>query len=141
MILIPVAGWVTISFVLLALLNFLLKQVSREYVKKLPGEYKEFADAYRRFMQRIIRTHRYFGAAALAFYMLHAGMVVFLYKTVSVTGMVAGLILIATVFLGAYGFFVRKNLRSWWITAHRGGAFALLVSALIHLFYKGYISW
>ncbi|MBN2298192.1 MAG: DUF4405 domain-containing protein [Deltaproteobacteria bacterium] len=139
MMLVLIAGWITIFFVFLALLNFLLKQVSREYVKRLPKEYKDFADAYRRFMQRIIRGHRYFGIAALSVFLLHAGLILFFYDVISITGMVTGIVLFATVSMGAYGYFINKDFRSWWVSVHRGCAFALLVSALVHLFYKLYI--
>mgnify|MGYP006911610536 FL=1 len=126
------------AFVVLAVLNYGLKQVSREYVKKLPEKYREFADAYRRFMQRIIRGHRYFGFISLMVFLLHAGLVLFFYSVISVTGLVTGLVLIATVCLGAYGYFVNRNHRSWWVSVHRGCAFVLVFSALIHLFYKLY---
>jgi len=139
MVFIPAAGWITIFFLFLALLNFVLKQVSRDYVKNLPREYKDFADAYRRFMQHIIRRHRYFGIAAVVFFLFHAGLILFFSVGISFTGLVTGFILLAVVSLGAYGYFVNKDFRSWWVPMHRGCAFALMVSAMVHVFYKLYI--
>ncbi|HHO77059.1 MAG TPA: DUF4405 domain-containing protein [Deltaproteobacteria bacterium] len=139
MIFIPVAGWITISLVMLALLNFVLKQISRDYVKGLHKDYKAFTDAYRRFMQHMIRRHRYFGVAALASFLVHAGLILFFSFGIALTGLITGVLLSAVVSLGGYGYYVNKDIRSWWVAVHRGCAFALMLSALVHVFSKVYV--
>ena len=138
MVSILIVGWIIVTCVILALLNYLLKQISREYVKKLPSQYKDFADAYRRFMQRMIRAHRYFGFASIVFLCIHVVLIAFI-STVSLTGIITAAWLIAVVMLGIYGFYIKKDLRSWWLKVHRLCAFFLLLSVLVHIFYKHYL--
>ena len=108
-----IIGYAIALMIVLALSNFFLKQISRDYVKKLPPKYKDFADAYRRFMQRMIRTHRSFGLGALLSFPVHAGINIF-YGAISLTGMITGSLLSAVVMLGLYGYYVNRNFRAWW---------------------------
>lgn len=133
-----IIGYIIAVMIVLALSNFFLKQISRDYVKKLPPDYKDFADAYRRFMQRIVRTHRFFGLGALLLFPVHAGINIF-YGTGSLTGIIAGSFLCAVVLLGLYGYYINRNFRAWWLSVHRTCAFVLLISVLVHIFYKSYI--
>ena len=121
-----------------ALMNFLLKQVSRDYIKKISQRNPEFTKAYRSFMQFIVRNHRYFGMAAGLLFLVHAGVVVASGVT-SLTGIAAGLLLMALTGLGLYGFYIRKNPRGVWIHMHRGTATILALSGIIHVFFKAYV--
>ena len=138
MILARTMGIIVVVMIVLALSNFFLKQISRDYVKKLPPKYKEFADAYRSFMQRMIRSHRFFGLAALLLFPVHAGINVF-YGAISLTGIITGSLLSVVVVLGMYGYYINKNFRAWWLSVHRACAFVLVLSVLVHIFYKVYI--
>jgi len=133
-----IIGWTIAFMIVLALSNFFLKQISRDYVKKLSPEHKDFADAYRRFMQRMIRSHRFFGLVALLLFFVHAGMMIF-FGGVSLTGIFTAFLLSVVVALGVYGYYVNRDFRAWWLPVHRFIAFVLLLSALVHMFYKFYI--
>ncbi len=117
-----------------ALMNFLLKQVSRDYIKKISQRNPEFTKAYRSFMQFIVRNHRYFGMAAGILLVAHAGSAI-LSGVYSPTGTAAGVLLLATVGIGSYGFFIRKSPRGPWIHVHRGAAFLFAASAIVHIIY------
>jgi hypothetical protein len=119
-------------------MNFVLKQVGRDYVKRLAVRNPGFAGAYRTFMQFMVRRHRSFGIAASIILTLHVA-VVLLSGFTSLTGMAAGALLIVTAGLGLYGFHVVKIPRGRWIHAHRTGAFLLLVAAVVHFFSKAYV--
>ncbi|NLW68763.1 MAG: hypothetical protein GXY28_13290 [Bacteriovoracaceae bacterium] len=132
------AGWLTILILLGAFSTFFLKQIGREYVKTLPKEYADFADAYRRFMKFMVGKHRFFGAAALTGLFIHASLVLFL-SFLSASGLAAGLVLVCVAASGAYGFFLRRSLRSGWLTVHRSLAFALFLAVVVHLVFKGIV--
>lgn len=131
-----VFGWITAVVFMGAFSTFFLKQISREYVKGLPSTHAGFADAYRRFMKRMIRRHRSFGVAAFALLAAHAALVLSR-GVISVTGLAAASLLAATAGLGLYGLYVNRSLRSPWLSVHRGLGFALFLSVLVHLFFKG----
>jgi len=119
-------------------MNIVLKQVGRDCVKRLSVKNPGFAGAYRRFMQFMVRRHRFFGMAASFILVLHLA-VVLLSGITSLTGMATGALLLVTAGLGLYGFHVVKIPRGRWIHAHRTGAFLLLVAAAVHIFYKAYV--
>ncbi|HPE46627.1 MAG TPA: hypothetical protein PK380_12225, partial [Deltaproteobacteria bacterium] len=98
----------------------------------------DFTASYRAFMRFMVRNHRYFGIAAGLLFLVHAGVVVASGVT-SLTGIAAGLLLMALTGLGLYGFYVRKNPRGVWIHMHRGTAFILALSVIIHVFFKAYV--
>jgi hypothetical protein len=132
------AGWLTILILLGAYSTFSLKQIGREYVKQLPKEYAGFADAYRGFMKFMVRRHRFFGAAALAGLFIHAYLAVSL-SALSVSGLIAGLVLTFAAGSGAFGFFRKLGLRSGWLFVHRALAFSLFLGVIVHLFFKGVV--
>jgi hypothetical protein len=119
-------------------MNFVLKQVGRDYVKRLSVKNPGFAGAYRTFMQFMVRRHRSFGIAAAVILALHVAVVVLTGYT-SLTGAAAGALLLATAGLGLYGFHVVKIPRGRWLHGHRTGAFLLFVAAVAHIFYKAYV--
>ncbi len=138
MILTRIAGSIVLAALMLALSNFFLKQISRDYVKRLPASYKDFADAYRRFMQKMVRRHRFFGLAALLILPLHAALAV-VFAGISLSGLATAALLVAVAGLGMYGYYLNRNLRAWWLSVHRALAFAVSVSALVHVFFKLYL--
>ncbi len=138
MTLAQVLGWTVAGVCAAALMNFLLKQISREYLKTITEKNADFTASYRAFMRFMVRNHRYFGIAAGLLFLVHAGVVVASGVT-SLTGIAAGLLLLALTGLGLYGFYVRKNPRGVWIHMHRGTAFLLALSVIIHVFFKAYV--
>lgn len=131
-------GWCMVAAILAALMNFLLKQVSREYVKKISADNPEFASGFRAFMQFMVRKHRYFGLAAAALFVSHITAVL-LTGVTSLTGLAAGSILLFVVGLGLYGFHVNRSPRGRWVNAHRGGAFLLAIAVIAHVLVKAYV--
>lgn len=118
-----------------AVMNFLLKQVSRDYIKKISRKNPEFTKAYRSFMQFMVRNHRYFGMVAGILLLAHACAAI-LSGVYSLTGTAAGVLLLTTAGIGSYGFFVRKSPRGPWIHVHRGAAFLFTAAAVVHIIYR-----
>lgn len=123
--------WVVAS-VFLALLNFILKQISREYGKMLTERDPVFAGQYKAFMRFMVKNHRFFGMAAFILLMVHFSSA-YLSGSRSLTGVITGAMLVILVSLGGYGFYVNRDYRAVWLQAHRGAAFLLAVSAIVHI--------
>lgn len=131
-------GWAIGGASAAALMNFLLKQVSREYVKTISKRNPDFARSYRTFMQFMVRNHRYFGLAAVILFLVHAGAVL-LSGISSLTGIAAGILLLSATGIGLYGFHVKKNPRGRWIHLHRGAALLFALAVIVHKFFKAVI--
>lgn len=138
MTLAQVLGWSVAAVSAAAVLNFLLKQISREYLKTRSAGNPEFARAYRSFMQVMVRNHRYFGMAAAVLLPVHAGAVL-LSGVTSLTGAAAGVLLLSTAGTGLHGLYVVKNPRGGWIHLHRSAAFLLTLAVILHVFVKAYV--
>jgi len=115
-----------------ALSNYVVKQVAREYVKKVQGRRPLFASAYRGFMRKVVRTHPVIGFACVALLSVHAGLAV-TSGTISVTGMFAGVTTLATASLGAYGLYRVRRPAGAWIHFHRGSALVLAAAVAAHV--------
>ncbi|MGC9324037.1 MAG: hypothetical protein ACP5G0_04730 [Desulfomonilia bacterium] len=131
-------GWCIAGFVFLSLLNYLLKQISREYIKNLPPNRQDFAQAYRRVMRVVVRNHRFFGFAALVFLAAHTA-AVFLAGFLSATGLLTAAALVISACLGLYGYYINRDYRAWWLSVHRLFALIVIVTFIIHFFFKKYI--
>lgn len=134
---IALLGWMIALSILGAAATFFLKQIGRDYVKKLPVKYAGFADSYRNFMKFMIRRHRYFGLAALSILPVHAGLVIS-QAVLSLTGLLAACALVTTAAFGIYGFYLKKNMRSGWLPLHRVFGLLLFLAMIVHIFFKGY---
>jgi len=132
---VEVLGFVTALCVVGSLSNFFLKEISRTFIRNLPKKYAGFASAYRSFMRFMLRRHRSFGFAALFIVLMHAFPIV-ARSVLSVTGLIAAAALGCTVCLGMYGYYLKKSLRSAWLHVHRAFALALLIAAVVHLFFS-----
>ncbi|MCE5276186.1 MAG: hypothetical protein ABFD70_09295 [Syntrophaceae bacterium] len=125
-------GWCVAASVMLALLNFSLKQINREYGRMLSAWDPGFAGRYKTFMRFMVKNHRFFGMSAIGVFAVHFGSV-WLSGTLSVTGAITGMTLLAAASLGGYGFYINRNYRAVWLTAHRGSAFLLAVCMVVHI--------
>lgn len=138
MTLVQLLGWCVAALSAAALMNFLLKQVSREYVKKLSTKNPGFVASYRSFMRSMIRNHRRFAMAAGIILPVHAGTALSSGVS-SLTGIAAGILLLSVVGTGIYGYHFVRDPRGGWVHAHRGGAFFLCLAAVLHVLYKSYV--
>lgn len=125
-------GWVTAISFGLAILNFFVKYINKKYINKLGKEKKQIVDLYRKIMKLIVKNHKLLGTIAIFSVLTHF-IIAFLSNRISVTGIIAA-ILMATIFsLGVYGAFINKNYKGMWLKMHRVMAFALLLAIAIHV--------
>jgi hypothetical protein len=131
-------GWCAAVVVFASLLNFVLKVLHKRYIMQQKDLQPELVRHYRRFMQIIVKNHRYLGLLALAVFLTHLVFSV-LAAVLSITGVLTGIMLVLVVSLGAYGFYINRNLRGNWVNVHRGAAFMLGVVLVSHILLKAYI--
>jgi hypothetical protein len=123
-------GGAIIFFYSLTILNYIVKFVNKKFKKQI-NKNKTFAANYMKFMRFIVKNHRYFGFLAVLFLALHFT-IQFMAHGLSITGAFAASIMILQIFLGIYGFKVKKKGKYWLIT-HRTIAVMLLIAILIHI--------
>lgn len=131
-------GWCTAAAVLSTLMNFVLKQVSRDYVKAISARRPSFASAYRNLVRLVVRTHPVFGFAALAAALAHVSYALF-HGIVSLTGAATLVLLCACVSLGAFGRYVVQRPRGWWIHLHRAAALLASLGLVLHVPLKAFV--
>ncbi|MBW9157150.1 hypothetical protein G9F71_009375 [Clostridium sp. FP2] len=130
--LISFLGWITAISFGLAILNFFIKYINKKYISKLGKEKKKLVDMYRKVMRIIVKNHKLVGTIAIVSVLTHF-FIAFSSNRISITGVIAALIM-ATIFcLGFYGAYINKNYKGMWLKVHRALAFSLIIAIVIHI--------
>ena len=127
-------GSVTGICFFLALLNFPVKWINKRWISKLPKQ-SGVKKAYQAVMKFLVQKHRFFAFGAVIALAVHLYLQL-TYRWLSVTGMIAGGLLILTVSLGATLFFRHKGTRGPLFQVHRIAALSVLVAFAIHYITK-----
>ena len=114
----------------LALLNYPVKWINKRWIGKLPKG-SGVKKAYLPVMKFLVQKHRFFAFGAIAALAVHLYLQL-TYRWLSVTGMIAGGLLLLTVLLGANLFFRHKGTRGLLFQAHRIAALSVLAAFAIH---------
>lgn len=125
-------GWVTVVSFALALCNFVLKYISRNYMKKIANFNENVAKAYKQVMRYVVRYHKLAGTVAILALMAHA-IIMFTTRGLSITGLAAASLMALVVIIGIYGAYVKKKLKAPWFYIHRTLSFLLIAAILIHV--------
>lgn len=123
-------GAVVVFFYGLTILNYVVKFGHRKY-RSLINKRKSFASNYMKIMRFIVKNHRYFGLLSVVFVLMHFS-IQYMTHGLSVTGLIAALLMIMQVVLGVYGHRVKKKGKTW-LTIHRSVALLLLIAIAIHI--------
>ena len=113
----------------LAIMNFVIKFVNRNWVVKLPKESK-FRAGYMKVMKFLVKNHRFFAFAAVALMVAHVILQI-TFKWVSITGIITAALAVVTVILGIIMFKAKKRTPAM-LWAHRGSVIALILAFLVH---------
>jgi len=130
--LIELLGSVTVISFSVAMLNFLLKFINKKYINKLGEDKKQIVTLYRKIMIPFIKLHKVAGTIAVFSVLTHF-YIAFSSGRVSITGIIAALLMITIFALGFYGAFINKNYKGKWLKVHRILAFCLIVAIGIHI--------
>ena len=126
-------GVLTVVLFGIAIANFFVKWINRNWVMKLPKE-NSFRSAYQSVMKFLVKNHRFFGFGAAAVMVSHV-IIQIIFQWVSVTGLIAAGLALLTVALGIVMFKSKKRTPAM-LWAHRGSVIALTIVVLVHLISK-----
>lgn len=125
-------GWVTgISFGL-AILNFFVKYVNKNFINKLGKDKKQIVDLYRVAMKLIIKNHKLVGTIAVVAVSTHF-FVAFSAGDIKITGIIAAVLMLIIFILGVFGTYIKKSNKGIWLKIHRIISFALIIAISIHV--------
>ncbi len=116
-----------------AVFNFPVKWINRNWVMKLPKEHA-FRVGYQTVMKFLVKNHRFFGFGAALVMVSHVVLQI-LFQWTSITGIVTAGLAVFTVALGIVMFQSKKR-KPALLWAHRGAVIALVLSFLIHVITK-----
>ena len=133
--LIDFLGWVTAISFGLAILNYFVKYINKKYINKLGKDKKQIVDIYRKIMKIIVKYHKLVGTIAVASVLTHF-FIAFSSNRISLSGIIAAVIMACIFILGFYGAYINKNYKGKWLKVHRVLAFSLILAIGIHVLSK-----
>lgn len=124
-------GWLTIVLFAGTAANYVIKIINKKWGKRFSssGSKKILAA----FMKIFVKNHRYFGFGAFLALFLHF-VLQFLNFGLSISGIIAAVLLILQVFLGIYATVKKKPRKGFWFVAHRMIAALLILGIAFHLY-------
>ena len=125
-------GWVAVWGYSIALLGFFFKFINKKYINKLPKDKKQIAVTYRLIMKYVLKFHKLAGLVASAAIAVHFYLMYNNYG-LSISGLIAAIVMWIVFSFGIYGFAINKNLRGSWVKLHRILAFILVILIIIHI--------
>lgn len=124
-------GWLIIISFILTTLNYVVKVVNKKYGKMI-SKYPILKKGYGMFMKIIVRKHKLFGFLTIVFILTHF-LLQFSKFGLSVTGLLAALVMLLQVLMGIYGAYIYKKRLGAWFIAHRLIAVILIFVIGIHI--------
>lgn len=124
-------GWMTVFLFMATLMNFVLKYMNKNYAKAINAVplAKKFMPL---FMKIFVRNHRLWGALAVLSLLTHFYIQYSNYG-VSISGAIAGSLMLSQLALGMYGAFVKKKRQGLWFHSHRAVSVVIILGILMHL--------
>lgn len=113
-----------------AIANFPVKWINRNWVMKLPKEHP-FRAGYQPVLKFLVKNHRFFGFGAAGLTAAHVILQI-LFRWVSVTGIVTAALAAITVILGVVLFKSKKRTPAM-LWAHRGAVLSLILAFTAHV--------
>ena len=127
-------GFLTGLLVFLALMNYVVKWVNRQWVAKLPKTSK-FKAAYTPVMRFLVKNHRFFGLGAALTVAIHLILQI-TFRWLSLTGLIASIALALDVMIGAWLYFKQKGKRGPLFMVHRAMGVVLIIAIAAHMLSK-----
>jgi heme A synthase len=128
-------GWLIVTGLTLALLNFPIKLVYRKWISAMNKE-SGFKKVYSGVQKIIVKYHRFFAGFATLMLIVHL-IIQLQYRWLSTTGLIAAILLAINGFLGGYGHYVRKKKKSAWLYVHRSIAVLAALAIILHIVMRG----
>ena len=124
-------GWLIITGLVLALMNFPVKAIYRKWISPMDKE-SRFKRAYSKMQKIIVKYHRFFAGFATLMLIIHL-IIQLQFRWLSITGLIAAILLVINGFLGGYGHYIRKKKKSTWLYVHRSIAVLATLAIVFHI--------
>ena len=128
-------GWIGVWGYAVALLNFFMKYINKKYINNLSKDKEKFIKGYRTVLKYIVRYHKIAGVVASIAIVAHFYLM-YTYRGVSMSGLIAALVMWIVFALGIYGFGINKNMRGPWVKFHRGLSYVLILLIAFHVIFS-----
>lgn len=128
-------GWIGVWGYGIALLNFFMKYVNKNYINKLSKNRKKLINLYRTIMRYVVRYHKIAGIVASIAIVCHFYLM-YSFKGLSIPGLIAAIAMWSVFTLGIYGFAINKNLRGSWVKVHRILSLVLVLLIVFHIIFS-----
>jgi len=125
-------GWIGVFGYGVALLNFFMKYINRKYINKLSKDKQAFVKVYRTIMKFIVKYHKIAGIIASISIVIHFYLM-YNYRRLSISGLIAAVVMWSVFTLGIYGFGINKNMKGSWVKIHRILSFILILLIGFHI--------
>jgi len=125
-------GWIGVWGYGIALLNFFMKYINKKYINNLSKDKQKFINIYRTIMKYVVRYHKIAGVVASIAIVAHFYLM-YTFRGLSISGLIAALVMWTVLTLGIYGFGINKNMRGSWVKFHRGLSFLLILLIVFHV--------
>lgn len=125
-------GWIGVWGYVIALLNFFIKYINKKYINKLPKDKQKFIGIYRGIMKFVVKYHKIAGIIASISIVIHFYLM-YSFRGLSISGLIAAVVMWIVFTLGIYGFGINKNMRGSWVKIHRILSFILIVLIIFHV--------
>ena len=127
-----ILGWIVVWGFVFVMLNFVLKFFNKKLISKLPQDKKKFVVIYRTVMKFVLKYHKLVGIITSLTVIIHL-VLMSIFVKVSITGLIAMILMLGIFFLGIYGAYFNKNLKGIWLKIHRVLAFLLIIAIIVHV--------
>ena len=127
-------GWIGVWGYAIALLNFFMKYINKKYINNLSKDKQKFIKGYRTVMKYIVRYHKIAGVVASIAIVAHFYLM-YIYRGVSMSGLIAALVMWIVFTLGIYGLKINKNMKGSWVKFHRGLSYVLILLIAYHVIF------
>ena len=123
-------GFLIILFYALTISKYVFKLITKYFGERL-SKYKKFYEIYRKINMIITKYHKIFGFSTIIFILIHF-FVQFSNYGLSITGLIAALLMLFQILIGLYGVLTKKINKNWRLV-HKVIAFVILIAILIHI--------
>ena len=114
----------------LTISKYILKLITKYFGERL-SKYKKFYELYRKLNMFVTKYHKIFGLLTIIFILIHF-IVQFSTIGLSITGLIAALLMLFQVILGIYGV-ITKKINNTWKLLHKIISLIILMAILIHI--------
>lgn len=123
-------GWLAIVSYVMAVLSYVFKIINKNFKEQITSN-KILKKYFFLFMKYIFKYHNLFGFLAILMVLVH--FIILVKFELSITGIIAGVLMILQGLTGIYGSYINKKRKGIWISVHRIIAVAIFIMIGFHI--------